>query len=394
VQRELDALLFTADGWFTIDAGNRKVAGVTPATLDQALVLVGQGPVAPVVGRLRAEVVGVDVDAAGALGDTAAQTLRDWCTARRLWHLLRASGGGPGRWHVLIVPGVHRDDLAVLLDQLRRELRLTGRQLDLRTQLRPLTAPHRRRGATPPPDGLEHALTDLRSVLQPAPARVLVRRRSTGTQQRLRDQSAAGGPEAPLRPLPRPRRELPAPWAAYLTRGRRAAAVVDRDPATRSQLELTSALIRAGYSEPDAWTAINTAHRSAFSKAVSAAAAGGGTSGTAACSRPTAGSPLAAAPPPPPPRQSRTCAVAASYGGDDADRPRSRGHRVSLASGRPRPVRLTPGPGGPDGQSRAHTCLPLGVRWLPQPRARLATMNMPRPFSPAGSASAARSGRT
>lgn len=266
VLRPLDALLFAPTGWFAIDAANRKVPGVTPATLDQALALVGRGAVASVVGQLHPDVAGVDIDAAGALGDTAAEALRDWCAARGLWHLLRPSGGGPGHWHLLVVPGVHRGDLAVLLDRLRREMRLTGKQLDLRTHLRPLSAPHRTGRSFTPAHCLADALTGLQAVLEPVPERVRARRAGQPSPARTR---AAGGPEQPLSPLPRPRRELPPSWAGYLARGRRAAAELDRDPATRSQLELeaTTALVLAGYAEPDAWAAITAAHRSAFTKA-------------------------------------------------------------------------------------------------------------------------------
>ncbi|RJK92531.1 hypothetical protein [Vallicoccus soli] len=304
--RALDALLFAPAGWFAIDAGNRKVPGVTPGTLEQALALVGRGAVATVVGQLRPGVVGVDVDAAGALGDTAAEALRDWCAARGLWHLLRPSGGGPGRWHLFVVPGVHDGALRAHVDALRRELRLGSRLLDVRTQLRPLSAPHRRTGApgascAPASLLLDEVLADLRRVLEPLPERVRVRReeasssgpsRPTGPgglgqpaglsagaaagvprQRGTGGAAGAGGPGSALTPLPRPRRNLPAAWAAYLERGRAAAARLDpgldRDPSTRSQVELeaTWALVLAGYTEPEAWAAITAAHPSAFAKA-------------------------------------------------------------------------------------------------------------------------------
>src|SRR3954464_11065405 len=98
-------------GWFAIDARNTKVPDVAPGTLDQALALVGTGRVAIVVGQLRPEVAGGDIDAPAGLGGLAADALRDWCAARGLWHLLRPSGGGPGRAHLIVVPGVHCDAL-------------------------------------------------------------------------------------------------------------------------------------------------------------------------------------------------------------------------------------------------------------------------------------------
>lgn len=240
---------------------------MTPGTLDQALALVDRGEVTTVVGQLRPEVVGVDVDATGALGHEAGAAVASWCRTRGLWHLQRASGGAEGRWHVLVVPGVHHEDLVNHVAAVRRELRLTVRQLDVRRQLRPLSAPHRRTGPTPPPARLQPALVDLQETLQPLPPHTAARRRAAATAAPV--PTAAGGQEAPLIPLRRPRRELPAVWAAYLAQGRRAAAAVDRDPGSRSQLELeaTTQLVLAGLSEPEAWAAISGAHPTAFVKA-------------------------------------------------------------------------------------------------------------------------------
>ena len=261
--RALDDLLFVPDDWFCLAPNNRKVAGVTPGTLDQALDLVGQGRVATVVGRLRPEVAGIDVDAGGALGDLAAHTLRDWCRTRGLWHLLRPSGGAPGRWHLFVVPGVRQDALSDQVAAVQRELRMPGEQLGLRRQFRPLSAPHRATGARTPLDGVQDALSGLQTALEPVSARVRAARALPAPRR------AASGPTGPLTPLPRPHRDLPLPWAAYLARGRRAAAAVDRDPRTRSLLELeaTFQLVVAGYTEPEAWAAITAAHPGAFTKA-------------------------------------------------------------------------------------------------------------------------------
>lgn len=273
--RALDGLLF-AGGWFCLDARNTKVPGVRPGTLDQALALVGRGAVTTVVGQLRPEVAGVDVDAPGELGVLAARSLAEWCASRGLWHLVRASGGGPGRAHVLCVPGVHAGALAAHVQALRGEFGLRRSQLELRRQLRPLSAPHRRTGVVPAVAAPTGAMQQLEEALGPVPERVVARRAAASgaagpTVGVPRQRDAGGGPPHPLAPLPRPARPLPPGWAAYLTAGRRAAAAagLDRDPGTRSQLELeaTFQLVVAGYTEPQAWTAITAAHPTAFPKA-------------------------------------------------------------------------------------------------------------------------------
>ena len=266
----LDGLLFQPTGWFVIDAGNVKVPGVTPGRLDQALKLVGRGRVATVVGALRPEVVGVDVDADvrghGQLGDDAADAITTWCATRSLWCLRRPSGGGPGRWHVLVVPGVHRAALLAHIDAIRAELGLTRRRLDVRTQLRPLSAPHRTGAAPTHPDGLSDALSALHGALQPLPTRVMARRTNTPAART----APGGGPDHPLTPLPRPARDLPDAWASYLAGGRAAAGDVDTHP-DRSLLELraTTALVITGHTEPSAWAAITASHAGAFPKAKS-----------------------------------------------------------------------------------------------------------------------------
>ncbi|GAB7192806.1 hypothetical protein NUM3379_35150 [Kineococcus sp. NUM-3379] len=270
----LDELLFAPTTWFCIDSRNRRVPGATPGTLAQGLALVGNR-VASVVGRLRDDVVGIDIDADGDLGDVAAESLRDWCRARGLFHLLRPSGGGRGHWHVYVLSGVFHDALLDFVCEVRHELHLTAKALDVREALRPLSAPHRRRRTTAadllPAEVLADALRELRR------SRELVALRESRTGQgRARDESPArrrvpGRTAAPLTPLARQRRPLPAPWAAYLREGRRAAAAggIDRDPSTRSQIEVeaTTQLVITGHSHAEAWTAIERSARTAFTKA-------------------------------------------------------------------------------------------------------------------------------
>ncbi|NAZ84579.1 hypothetical protein [Kineococcus indalonis] len=279
--RQIDELLFTRRSWFCIDADNRAVPGTRLPLLQQCLALTGRGEVASVVGTLREEVVGIDVDAAHG-ADVVVDTLRDWCTApkRQLWHLVRPSGGAPGRAHVFIVPGRHREELTELIAALRRELGPRGkplrpRDIDVRSQLRPLSAPHRHK-PTPALDVkvLATALEGLREYLQPLPRRIAAARTLQQPNQQSGQEPArrtTSGPDGPLVPLPRAHRRLPAPWAAYLDQGRPAAAAagLDRDPGTRSELELaaTRQLVLAGCSEEQAWQAITAAHPTAFTKA-------------------------------------------------------------------------------------------------------------------------------
>jgi hypothetical protein len=240
------------------------VPGVAPGTLDEALSLVGRGWVASVVGRLRPDVRVVDVDLSGERGILASRSVADWCQDRGLWHLVRASGGGHGRQHIFIVPGVHLDPLRSYLEALRADLRASRVAIDLREHVRPLSAPHRRTGATAAPASAAAALTALREVLEPLPDRILDRRAVSASPLRRQ-----GRLRAPATPMPRRRRRLPAVWASYLEQGRTAAAAVDIDPGQRSLIEAmaTFQLVICGYSEPEAWQEITAAHPSAFPKA-------------------------------------------------------------------------------------------------------------------------------
>ncbi|GAA8854454.1 hypothetical protein DUHN55_47030 [Helicobacter pylori] len=93
--RHVDEMLFdtAADGWFALDEGNQRVAGVRPASLDKGLAMVGRARVATVVGRLRPGVVSVDVDLVGERGHAVAELVAAWCRREDLWHCVRPSGG-------------------------------------------------------------------------------------------------------------------------------------------------------------------------------------------------------------------------------------------------------------------------------------------------------------
>ncbi len=210
--------------------------GAHPGSLESALSLIGRGKATSIVGQLRPEVTGVDIDAPASLGDLAREMITDWAASRRLWHLARPSGGGPGRWHVYIVHGVRARDLYQLVSDIKRELGLKPVQLGVRDHLRPLSAPHRRTGLVTPIQGEPAALyADLLSLLPDQP-RTAGRRRGPGspktaTGTRARSASVAGsGPAAALSPLARRRRELPLAWHVYFREGRATAGPVDRDP--------------------------------------------------------------------------------------------------------------------------------------------------------------------
>ena len=256
----LDAALFTLSDWFCLDARNVRVPRVRPGSLTAALALIGQGQVTTVVGRLRPEVAVVDVDAGGAAGDAVRTALLSWCAERDLWALARASGGGLGRWHVFCLPGPHTADLQTRVEELRAQHRLPASAVDLRRQVRPLSAPHRAGAACALPGGLQAALRALQAALgQPsaAPPRQASTRRAP-----------AAAPPA-YTPTPRAARPLPEAWQHYLIRGELPAAAqgwTDRSSSTAERVA-TFWLVVAGHDEQTAWDAIDNAHPEAFSKA-------------------------------------------------------------------------------------------------------------------------------
>ena len=108
----IDDLLFEPDGWFAIDRTNRRVPRVVIPTRQAGLALVGRGPVATIVGRLRPEAVAIDIDLDDGRGTRAADQLTAWCDQHGLWCAVRPSGR-PGHWHVIDRP------TAAVLDELQ-----------------------------------------------------------------------------------------------------------------------------------------------------------------------------------------------------------------------------------------------------------------------------------
>lgn len=254
---EIDQALFVGDSWFCLDARNVRVPGVHPGSLTAALHLIGQGRIATVVGRLRPQVAGIDIDAGGGVGDQLHASLLAWCAERDLWTLARPSGGGAGRWHVLCLPGPHSRDLAAYVDELRTQYQLPAKAVDLRQHLRPLSAPHRTGALCPRPPGLRAAHRALQAALgiDSPPARRTGRRPTPS--------------RAAYTPTARPQRPLPDAWQRYLTTGEpptTADGWTDRSRSTAERVA-TFWLVVTGHDEAAAWTAICASHPAAFSKA-------------------------------------------------------------------------------------------------------------------------------
>lgn len=252
----LDAALFQGDAWFAIDARNVRVAGVAVPSLEAGLALVGEGSVASIVGRLRPEVSVVDVDLEGEQGHAAAEAVAAWAARAGVWSLVRPSGGADGRCHVFVAPEGHTDALTHLVEELRARFRTSARRIDLRRDVRPLSAPHRSTSHTPRPYGpLTQALTELRA--RPWAAR---------TPTAVPTVGRSWGGEAALAPRPRRRTSLPPAWADYLRTGVRPP--IGGADHSRSTVEAiaTGHLLRAGHTADSAWEAITAAHPDAMTK--------------------------------------------------------------------------------------------------------------------------------
>lgn len=267
VMAKLDAALFLPTGWFAIDARNQRVPGVVVASLEAGLQLVGRGPVATIVGRLRPEVVVVDVDLSGETGWAVTEALSQWCAREGLWWLVRPSGGAPGRCHVFIAPQTRRAALDAFLTTLRTTYRAAGSSIDLRSSVRPLCAPHRT-GTHTSPSGTAAALAEFatqpwQTTANPAPDPA---RTQGPAKARTTGRTARRPPVAALPPARhREQRNLPPAWQHFLDTGTRPPL---REPGpgapghTRSTWEAiaTATMLRAGWDAEQAWAAIQQAH--------------------------------------------------------------------------------------------------------------------------------------
>lgn len=338
----LDRLLFIPDRWFAIDEANRCAAGVVVSSLEQGLRLAwaSQDPSAgrrvTIAGRLRPEVVAVDVDAAGVIGDAVVEDLAGWCRARDLWHLVRPSGGGPGRAHVLIVAGSAVDELETYTAALRRQYRIAGPGVDLRggrrgnKALRPLSAPHRSGPHLRPLGPLRQLQRTLRAAVgAPPPPQGPQRRRATRSAALVHRPGPQpfAFPPAAMAPLPRAVRPLPDGWAAHLQRG--APAPVQAGDRSGLELLATGVLMRTGHDVAKSWAAIASSPDGVMSKAKTrgrgwwernvwnAVVRTDADYRTSASDRPSAPRPAAAAPHPPEPTDAPEV-LQAVYAGRDA----------------------------------------------------------------------------
>lgn len=258
----LDGLLFQPSGWFVIDAANQRVPRVVITSLAQGLELVGRGGIATVVGRLADGVVVVDVDLTGHKGHGVTEGIAQWCRQQGLWHLVRPSGGAEGRTHVFVATDGRHEALAVFVDQLRDTWAASRTTIDLRTTVRPLSAPHRTGPWTPPLGNVAAARAKLSGPRE---------QRSTAAVPggHARAATAHGSSIVPLVPRrDRHMRGLPPEWETYLADGTRPAIAEDQ-PGGRSNHEAlaTAHLLWAGHDAATAWERITSAHRKAFAKA-------------------------------------------------------------------------------------------------------------------------------
>lgn len=265
VCRNLDLALFQPGKWFAIDTDNRAVPGVAAPDLGTALTLVGRGRVAAIVGRLRPGFVAVDIDVDDMVGDAVTEQIAAWCVSAGVWHLVRPSGGAPGRHHVIVAAGAALDELVAAVDELRHRWNLRGKQVDVRTSLRPLTSPHRH-GGNPRPYG------NLTAAFQAMPDTAKAASEKTA-MLRPRKRPGSPSPGAPdrvpavsARATPAPRL-LPEVWENYFTTG--SAPTVGGEDQTRSAVELvaTGHLVRAGHTAESGWARIVAAHPDAMTKA-------------------------------------------------------------------------------------------------------------------------------
>lgn len=253
---QLDARLFVAGSWWCLDAQNRRVPGVVAASLDAALGLIGQGAVATVVGRLVPGVVVVDVDVDGVAGWAIAEHVCAWADRNAVWRLLRPSGGADGRAHVFLAGG-NLEDLPDFVASLRDSYGVPSSMVDVRREVRPLSAPHRTGVDTAP-------LGDVRAAQQALVATLMDAAIAAPSPLPVDDRA-----DVALMPVRRrTRRDLPREWSTYLLTGV-APAFQEGADSSRSAVEhvATVRMVQAGWTAPEAWATIQAAHPEAMQRA-------------------------------------------------------------------------------------------------------------------------------
>lgn len=146
----LDAALIGGP-YVLIDASNVGVGTASTPAKARAAIARGDGGATTYAGRVRRGVTALDIDTTDPrLGGYLVEEITGWAHRRDLWSLAVPSGGGPGRWHVFVLPDRFSAELDQLIGLLRDERGLSGRQLDVRQIIRPLGAPHRTGRRRPP----------------------------------------------------------------------------------------------------------------------------------------------------------------------------------------------------------------------------------------------------
>ncbi len=275
----LDEALFEPGSWRALDASNVAVPGLLAGSLDAALGWVGTRAIATVFGRLRSDFRVVDVDLSGNRGDAVTDLVADWAVKHSRWHLVRPSGGAAGRHHIFIhVDVATLPALREYVAQLRKSFRVNTSSIDVRTAVRPLSAPHRTGATTTVLGGARVLREALRSCPDvPAAkrtgrrshgdiARVSQRSRSSVSQTAARDGSGSWLRAALPSPVPGGR-TLPDVWDEYLTHGTRPVIGGMDHSGSTFELIATKKMVVAGYTPAQAWNAVSAAHPSAMPKA-------------------------------------------------------------------------------------------------------------------------------
>ena len=275
----LDEALFEPGSWRALDASNVAVPGLLAGSLDAALGWVGTRAIATVFGRLRSDFRVVDVDLSGNRGDAVTDLVADWAVKHSRWHLVRPSGGAAGRHHIFIhVDVATLPALREYVAQLRKSFRVNTSSIDVRTAVRPLSAPHRT-GATTTVLGGARVLREALRSCPDVPAAKRTGRRSHGDVARVSQRSrpsvsqtaARDGSGSWLRaalPSPVPGgRTLPDVWDEYLTHGTRPVIGGMDHSGSTFELIATKKMVVAGYTPAQAWNAVSAAHPSAMPKA-------------------------------------------------------------------------------------------------------------------------------